>query len=222
MSFLESSIVTSRVDPRHWRVQSGRLHATFLVDGFSPGVDFAARVARAADAADHHPDLDLRYGLVHVSLHSHDVDGLSERDVALAATITAIADELGLASRPGTNALVELAVDALDIPAVSAFWAAILQREVSTNVYGSPEASDPARIEGPVWFQQLDEPRNERNTLHVDVIVGHDEAEARVAAGLAAGGRLVTDRWAPAFWVLADPEGNEACVCTWQEPATGE
>ena len=46
--------------------------------------------------------------------------------------------------------------------------------------------------------------------------VAHDEVDARIAAALAAGGRLVSDARAPAFWVLADPEGNEACICTWQ------
>jgi len=48
------------------------------------------------------------------------------------------------------------------------------------------------------------------------VSVPHDVAEERVRAALAAGGRLVSDANAPAWWVLADPEGNEACVTTWQ------
>ncbi len=43
-----------------------------------------------------------------------------------------------------------------------------------------------------------------------------DEAHQRIAATVAAGGTLVYDAEAPAFWVLADPEGNEACVTTWQ------
>ena len=51
--------------------------------------------------------------------------------------------------------------------------------------------------------------------VHLDVWVPHDQAEARVAAAIAAGGHLVTDQWAPSWWVLADPEGNEACVATW-------
>jgi hypothetical protein len=41
------------------------------------------------------------------------------------------------------------------------------------------------------------------------------QAEARVAAAIAAGGHLVTDQYAPAWWVLADAEGNDACVATW-------
>jgi 4a-hydroxytetrahydrobiopterin dehydratase len=68
-----------------------------------------------------------------------------------------------------------------------------------------------------VWFQQMDAPRPQRNRLHVDVVVAHDVAEERVAAALAAGGTLVSDDRARAWWVLADREGNEACVCTWQD-----
>jgi 4a-hydroxytetrahydrobiopterin dehydratase len=49
----------------------------------------------------------------------------------------------------------------------------------------------------------------------VDVSVPHDEAPSRVAAAIAAGGRLVTAEFAPSWWVLADPEGNEACVAIW-------
>jgi 4a-hydroxytetrahydrobiopterin dehydratase len=47
--------------------------------------------------------------------------------------------------------------------------------------------------------------------------VSHDEAQTRIAAALGAGGTLVTDQYAKAFWVLADAEGNEACICTWQD-----
>ena len=67
-----------------------------------------------------------------------------------------------------------------------------------------------------VWFQSMAEPRPQRNRIHFDISVPHDEAAGRIAAALAAGGRLVSADRAPAFWILADPEGNEACVTTWQ------
>ena len=49
--------------------------------------------------------------------------------------------------------------------------------------------------------------------------VPHDELQARLARALAAGGTLLSDAAAPSFWVLADAEGNEACVCTWADPS---
>ncbi len=63
----------------------------------------------------------------------------------------------------------------------------------------------------------MDEPRPQRNRIHVDVWVPHDLAEARVTAALVAKGRLVTDKYAPSWWTLADAEGNEADVYTWQQ-----
>ena len=78
------------------------------------------------------------------------------------------------------------------------------------------EVTDPAGIGPAIWFQQMDEPRPQRNRIHFDITVPHDQAEARIAAAIAAGGHLVSDDQAPAFTVLADPEGNEVCVCTWQ------
>jgi 4a-hydroxytetrahydrobiopterin dehydratase len=62
----------------------------------------------------------------------------------------------------------------------------------------------------------MDAPRPQRNRIHVDVFVPHDQAEERVAAALDAGGHLVNDENAPAWWTLADAEGNEVDVATWQ------
>jgi len=95
--------------------------------------------------------------------------------------------------------------------------AAVLGYADEPTHHGATDAIvDPVGQLPAVWFQQMDAPRPERNRMHVDITVAHDEAEARLAAALAAGGRLVRDAEAPAFWVAADPEGNEVCICTWQ------
>ncbi len=75
---------------------------------------------------------------------------------------------------------------------------------------------DPLRRGPAIWFQQMDEPRPQRNRIHLDVDVAPELARPRIDAALAAGGTLLADDAAPSFWVLADPEGNEVCVCTWQ------
>jgi 4a-hydroxytetrahydrobiopterin dehydratase len=80
---------------------------------------------------------------------------------------------------------------------------------------GDEDLLDP-RGRGPsLWFQQMDAPRSQRNRVHVDISVPHDQAEARVAAAIAAGGHLVSDEHAPAWWTLADAEGNEVDLATW-------
>ena len=52
---------------------------------------------------------------------------------------------------------------------------------------------------------------------HPDVWVDPAQVQPRINAALDVGGTLVSDAAAPSFWVLADPEGNRVCLCTWQE-----
>jgi len=212
-TLLRHSVVTDAVDPRHWRVLLRTLRATFSAPDFTTAAAFVARIASAADEANHHPDVVLRWGQVTVTTSSHDVGGLTQRDVDLAATVSAAADELGLTGDVARSEILELAIDALDIPAVLPFWAAVMGYEVT----GDDEVTDPAGIGPAIWFQQMDAPRPQRNRIHFDITVPHDQAQERIAAAIAAGGHLVSDTRAPAFTVLADAEGNEVCVCTWQD-----
>ncbi|MBX9243771.1 4a-hydroxytetrahydrobiopterin dehydratase [Actinotalea ferrariae] len=218
MATLRDVTVTEQVDARHWRVVLGHLEATFRTGSFARGLELVQRVGAAAEELDHHPDVVLRYPTVLVRTVSHDVGGLTERDVRLAAAVSAIADALGVEPDVAAPQTTEIAIDALDIPSVVPFWRAVLayEDERIDAEDPSPALVDPRGVGPSVWFQQMDEPRPQRNRIHLDVTVPHDAAEARVAAALAAGGRLVSDLRAPAFWVLADAEGNEACVCTWQ------
>ncbi|WP_225753764.1 VOC family protein [Actinotalea sp. Marseille-Q4924] len=211
---LSHADVTAAVDPRHWRVVLGRLQATFRTGSFVRGAELVSRVTEAAEEAGHHPDVVLRYPAVTLTLVSHDVGRLTDRDIALARRISALADEAGLEADVTAPRMLEIAVDALDIPAVLPFWRAVLGYVDDPHRPG--QLVDPAGTGPTVWFQQMDAPRPQRNRLHVDVDVPHDLAERRIAEAVAAGGRVVGDERAPAFWVLADPEGNEACVCTWQ------
>lgn len=195
-----------------WRVLLRTLQASFRTGSMATGLDFVARIGAAADEAHHHPDLTVTYPRVHVLLTTHDAHGLTTRDIALARTISAIAAELGIEAEPLVVTQLEVAIDALDIPAVKPFWEAVLGFEPD----GDDDSVDPYGRAPGFWFQQMDAPRPQRNRIHIDVTVPHDVAEQRIAAALAAGGTLVSDEAAPAFWVLADVEGNEACITTWQ------
>ena len=216
---LSRADVSEAVDRRHWRLLLNRLHTTVLSGTFVRGLELVSRIAEAAERAGHHPDVDLRYPVVHVSLVSHDVNRVTERDLSLAAEISALIDEAGLTAEPRAPQALEIAVDALDIAVVVPFWRAVLgyaDEPVPPGEEWSPALVDPSGLNPSVWFQQMDSPRPQRNRVHLDVTVPDDEAESRVAAAVAAGGHLVSDARAPSFWVLADAEGNEACVCTWQ------
>jgi 4a-hydroxytetrahydrobiopterin dehydratase len=194
-----------------WRALMTSAHARFRTRSFAKGVALVDAIGELADTANHHPDVHLRYATVTVRLTSHDVQGLSERDVALARQISAAARVLEVVADPASVQDVQLTIDALVSADVMPFWQAVL----GYKQVGDEDLLDPRDEGPPIWFQPMDAGRSERNRIHVDVFVPHDQAEVRVAAALAAGGHLVRDDHAPAWWTLADAEGNEADVATW-------
>jgi 4a-hydroxytetrahydrobiopterin dehydratase len=200
-----------------WRVLGEGACAYFRTGSFPAGARLVRAIGELAGLDDHHPDVDLRWDGVVVRLVTVTGDhyGLSERDVELAREISAVARELGAAADPTAVQTVQLTIDALVVPEVMPFWRAVLGYEHRAD---SPDEDlvDPHGRGASIWFQRMDAPRPQRNRVHIDVWVPHDQAEARVAAALAAGGRLVSDEHAPEWWTLADAEGNEVDVATWQ------
>ena len=196
-----------------WRCVLGAIHATFRSPTYLAAAALTTTIAEIAESAVHNPDIDLRYpGRVHVTLMTHATGGLTTLDVDVAKAISAAAATAGAESQPTLGQTVEIAIDTMDADRIRPFWAAVLgYRELHGSLV------DPTGWGPPVWFQDMSEPRGERSRFHVDVSVPHDVAEDRVAAAVAAGGRLVSDEHARAWWVLADADGNEACVCTWQD-----
>lgn len=185
---------------------------------FADAVRLVDLVARDAEAMDHHPEIHLRLRTVTFVLTTNWERALTQLDIELAHQILEAARAVGAEVLPAPER-VELALDCADADAVRPFWAAGLGYSERLGSQGV-ELQDPAG-RGPVlWFQHMDPPRPGRGRFHLDVMVPDDRAAARVQAALAAGGRLVTDAYAPSWWVLADPEGNELCICTRQPPAS--
>jgi len=208
-----------------WRYVLGLLRTTLPAGSLAEAAELAGRVAAACGAeADGRLWVDLRRDQLVLSLQSPAAAEVTPREVALARRISEVADGLGLATGAGVGGgaprsvqVLEIAIDAMDIAAVRPFWKAVLGYSDEPGRSGPEDALVDPVGQGPaVWFQQMDAPRPQRNRIHLDVSVPHDEAQRRIRATLAAGGRLVYDAEAPAFWVLADPEGNEACVTTWE------
>ena len=196
-----------------WRLLFSGANAHFRTGAYEDAVALVTEIGRLATAAGHLPDVDLRADGVFVRLCSPDADwGLSESDVELARAISAAARAAEATADPAAVQYIQLTVDVLTAPAVIAFWRAVLGYEDM----GPEDLIDP-RGRGPsLWFQDMDAPRLQRNRIHVDLSLPHDQAEARIAAAVAAGGRVVFDKHAPAWWTLADPEGNEVDIATWQ------
>ena len=74
-----------------WSRRMDVLTKTFTWPTFAQGIAFVSRVAKAADAMNHHPDIDIRYTKVTCALSTHDAGGITERDLELAREIEQVA-----------------------------------------------------------------------------------------------------------------------------------
>lgn len=211
-----------------WRKLAQGLHARYVVDSFPAAARFVAEVAAVGERAGHHPRATL--GDTHVDLvllsgdavhrdengTEHVVDGVTERDVDLARRISEVAGQHGLVADPAGITSVEIGLDTAHAASLSPVWAALLTGGTEAGGHGNPgdEVNDPHRRVPVLWFQGTDEHETPRQRFHLDVWVAPEEADARIAAAVAAGAVVVDDTEAPSFTVLADPDGNRACVCT--------
>jgi 4a-hydroxytetrahydrobiopterin dehydratase len=75
-----------------WARRGEVLTKSFTFPTFAEGIDFVQRVARAADAVAHHPDIDIRYTKVVCTLSTHDAGGITSNDLSLAGTIETLAE----------------------------------------------------------------------------------------------------------------------------------
>ena len=208
--FTSTQLLDARLDD--WRKLAQALHARYLTGTFVTGLAFVTAIAEAAEHANHHPDVTLTYRFVDVKLISHDVSQVTQRDIDLARRISEVAQELGIAAEPSAPAQLELALDTADLAVVGPFWGALLAG--NADALNGDEVSDPTGRVPLLWFQHTDAHQTPRQRFHIDLWVPHDVADQRIAAAVAAGGQVVDEANAPSYVILADPEGNKVCVCT--------
>ncbi len=92
MAGLSEAEINSRLESvSGWSYEDGQITRTFSFDTFLGGIDFVGRVAQAAEDADHHPDIDIRYSNIKIAVSSHDVGGITDRDFNLAASVNGLA-----------------------------------------------------------------------------------------------------------------------------------
>jgi 4a-hydroxytetrahydrobiopterin dehydratase len=180
---------------------------------FADAVRLVGLVAQDADEMDHHPEVHLRLRVATFTFTSNLEGAVTQWDVELAHRVLEAARSVGAEILPPPDR-VEIALDCTDADRVRPFWRAGLRYVERVARDGTVELHDRSG-RGPVlWFQRMEPARAGRGRFHLDVFVPAADARARVQACLDAGGVLVTDAHAPAWWVLADPEGNELCVST--------
>lgn len=198
-----------------WRQLMSTIRARFRTRDFETGLRLVELIGAAAQEANHHPEIRLSYREVLVELSSHDVGGITSRDVDLARRISDHARQLGVDADVAGLTRLDIGLDTGHGARLAPFYAALLGSTVRDG-----EPVDASGQVPTVWWQ---EPGGQGPALpatqvpqrwHFDVWVPLDEGERRVQAALAAGGTLVSDERAPAYWVLEDADGNRSCLCT--------
>ena len=199
-----------------WPVLSNGATTFFRTESLAVSARLVEAIAGLEGAEGHRPSIDVRADGVTVRLLTVADDwwGMSRRDVEMARRISSAAAALGLRAEPGVVQSVDpVIIGAVDIKRVMPFWLALMGYVIRAD---SPEEDivDPRGIGPGIWFEKVDEAVAGGNRMHIAVWVPFEQAEARVAAAVAAGGTVIYERAAPAWWTLADPEGNEADVAT--------
>ena len=219
-------------DLTDWRKLGQGLHARYVVRDFGAAARFVAAVGQAGDTLGHQPRVTIGSGYVDLRLVSDDavyrdddgaehlVEWVTRRDVDLARRVTEIAAEQAVDADPASITTIELALDTAHAATIAPVWAALLTG--STDARGRGTIGDDVRdATGRVpilWFQDTDEHETPRQRFHIDVWVAAEVAEQRIAAAVSAGGVVVDDSQAPSYVVIADQDGNKACVCTTPTP----
>lgn len=138
---------------------------------------------------------------------------LEARHVELARAVSAVARAHEAPADRAAVQEVQLAIsakpDAIDV----GFWRAVLGYDPMSD----DNAVDRLGHGSTVWMQDLDAAKPLRHAMHVDVSLAREHAEARVAAAVAAGGRIVVDSDAPGAWILSDRAGNRVCIAAWPD-----
>ena len=198
-----------------WRVIGDGACTFFRTRSFAESARLVQVIGELPGLQRHTPDVDLRRDCVTVRLITiaDDYYGMSQRDVDLAREISAAARRLGLSGDPSVVQSLLVIPGSAVTAEVMPFWRAVLGYEPRSDT-PDEDLVDP-RSRGPAfWFERMREPRQGGGAIHVAVWVAPEQAEARVAAALAAGGRLIRDQFAPAWWTLADGAGNEVDIAT--------
>ncbi len=211
-----------------WRKLAQGLHARFLVADFGSGARLLAAVAGTVEELGEELGDHLRAtvgdGYLDLKLitldavyrdgdgNEHVVEWVTQRDVDLARRISEVASEHGARADTAGITNIELALDTAHEDQLATFWSALLTGGQEARGRGTI-GNDVRDVAGRVpylWFQETEEHDTPRQRFHLDVFVPSEHAQQRISAALDAGGVLVSEE--DGFTILADPDGNKACV----------
>jgi len=199
-----------------WRIISDGACAFYPTPSFGASTKLVDGIGGIGGIDEHPPKLDVRHDGVTVRFLTKRAEGfrLTTTDLELAQAVSRIATERGLAADPAAIQSLIVIPGATDRSAIMPFWQAILGYQPRID---SPDEDlvDRHERDAAFWFEEMDEPRADgKGAVHVAVFVPIEQAQARIDAAIAAGGRMVHDANAPEWWTLEDPAGNQADIAS--------
>ena len=207
-----------------WRKLAQGLHARYVVADFAAAARLLASAGDTVEGLGDHLRATVGDGFLDLKLitldavyrdgdgNEHEVEWVTEQDLDLARRISAVAAEHGARSDTAGITNVELALDTAHQEQLAPFWSVLLtggQEARGRGTIGNDVRDGDGRAPY-LWFQETDEHETPRQRFHLDVFVPHEHAHQRIAAALDAGGVVVSEE--DGFTILADPDGNKACV----------
>ena len=197
-----------------WAVLHGGPTAVFRTSSLVDAAALAQAIAAVPGLDSTNAQINLLAEQVTVRL-TREVWKIEESHIALARAISAAARAHGAAADRAAIHEVQFAISAKPDVIDLGFWRAVLGYAPMQG----DNAIDPLGNGSTVWMQELDAAKPLRHAMHIDVSVPREQAERRFAAAVAAGGVIVDDSHAPAWWILADRSGNKVCIAAWPDGA---
>ena len=197
-----------------WVVLHGGPTAVFRTATLAQSASLAKEIAQIPELDGTRAQLNVVSERLTVRL-TREVWNIESEHINLARAISKVAKSLGVVAERAQVQEVQIAIaaksDAIDL----GFWRAVLGYEPMLEDNGV----DPLGNSSMAYMQEIDEAKDLKHAMHLDVSVAREVAEQRLAAAVSAGGIVVDDSHAPAWWVLADRSGNKVCIVSWPDGA---
>lgn len=195
-----------------WVVLHGGATAVFCVGSLSESARLAEAIVKIPGLEGSGILLTIGDGFLTVRL-TRDLWQLERQHIEFARAISTVAREYNAYADRSAVQEIQVAIaakrDEIDVD----FWRAVL----GYMPMADDNAVDPLGHGSTVWMQEIDASKSLRHAMHIDVSVASEQALVRLQAALAAGGRIVDESHAPAYWTLADRAGNRVCIVAWPD-----
>lgn len=148
---------------------------------------------------------------------TREVWNIEQEHIELAREVSRVAASHGAEADPAQVQEIQFAISSKPDSTNLQFWRAVLGYETMLD----DNAIDPLGNSSTVWMQELEESKSINHAMHIDVSVAREHVQARLDAAVKAGGTVVDDSNAPAWWTLSDEAGNKVCIVAWPDGAKG-